>query len=159
MREPTAKPAAGRPRRKGKGRGGRRGGWEDQPKREGIRRRSGDARAFNDNLGPLRRFLLSRVGRPWDKVYSEVCARAGRSAAVPARVRDEVFRLVAVHAVLIDGVLCHGEGRAYGEPLRPRWGEVLYVCPKSGLLKRVKATRQDGRRRPPARLPAPVRVS
>ena len=36
------------------------------------------------HLGPLKRFLRSRVGRPWDTVFSEVCAGAGRDAS-PAR--------------------------------------------------------------------------
>lgn len=32
-------------------------------------------RGFRDKLGPARRFLRSQVGRPWDKVQSELFAR------------------------------------------------------------------------------------
>lgn len=28
---------------------------------------------LNENLKPLKRFMLSRVGQPWDKVFSEIC--------------------------------------------------------------------------------------
>lgn len=28
---------------------------------------------FTDVLGPLRRYLRGQVGRPWDKVYADVC--------------------------------------------------------------------------------------
>lgn len=34
---------------------------------------NGYGKEFSDLLGPLRRFLLSRVGQPWDKVWSEIC--------------------------------------------------------------------------------------
>src|SRR5262249_31624602 len=56
-------------------------------------------------------------------------------------VRDHVEDYVAVHVLLIGGIPCHGEGgRLYGKPLHelpsrhPRW----YVCPRTGLLRRVK---------------------
>ena len=44
------------------------------PSREGIRRpwRGGYRKMLNEHLGPLRRFLQSQVGRPWDKVHSEI---------------------------------------------------------------------------------------
>ena len=61
---------------------------------EGIKRLRGGTKILNEHLGPLRRYLESQVGRPWDKVFSEICARAGRSAAVPVRVRELVARLV-----------------------------------------------------------------
>src|SRR5678815_2009635 len=32
-------------------------------------------RGFHDKLGPARRWLRSQVGRPWDKVQSELFAR------------------------------------------------------------------------------------
>jgi len=31
-----------------------------------------DAKEFSDLLGPLRRYLRKQVGRPWDKVWSEI---------------------------------------------------------------------------------------
>lgn len=59
--------------------------WEDEdgtlhteaiPHRKGRgmrpRGRAVDRKTFSDHLGPLRRFLLSRVGRRWDDVYSEI---------------------------------------------------------------------------------------
>ncbi len=36
------------------------------------RDRSSDSKDFSDRLGPLRRFLRSRVGRPWNAVHSEI---------------------------------------------------------------------------------------
>src|SRR5437763_3866561 len=34
----------------------------------------GCGKYFTDVLGPLERFLRTNIGRPWDKVYSELCA-------------------------------------------------------------------------------------
>lgn len=33
---------------------------------------------FSDRLAPIERFLQSNRGRPWDKVYSELCKRFDR---------------------------------------------------------------------------------
>lgn len=32
------------------------------------------AKGFSDHLGPLRRYIESRVGRSWDKTWSEICS-------------------------------------------------------------------------------------
>lgn len=165
MRADMAKVIVERPRhgssakskRKGYDREQRRAGWEGRAGREGMRRRSGHGKHFNEHLGPLRRFLLSRVGHPWDKVFSEICVHVNRNSAVQDHVRDHVAQTVAIHVVLIDGVPCSGEGADYGRPLRPgRWWHVFYVCPRTGLLRRVKERPGDGRPRSPA--PLPVRV-
>src|SRR5438477_11087201 len=55
---------------------GRRANLADEllPKFEGMRRPHGDRKWFGEHLGPLRRWLRSQVGRPWNRVYSEACA-------------------------------------------------------------------------------------
>ena len=84
---------------------------------------------LNEHLGPLRRYLDSQVGRPWDKVFSEICAHIDRSSAVQDHVRDHVEDYVTVHVILIDGVLCHGEGGySYGKPLSQMHYKPWYVC-------------------------------
>src|SRR5437762_2668741 len=71
---------------------------EDQPKRESIKRRwwAGE-KYLNEHLGPLRRFLDSRLGRPWDAVFSEICERINRHSAVQDHVRDHVEQYVVKH--------------------------------------------------------------
>jgi hypothetical protein len=39
------------------------------PRRERVGRR------FHDKLGPAHRWLVAQCGRPWDKVYADLCAR------------------------------------------------------------------------------------
>jgi hypothetical protein len=50
---------------------------EKLPEREGMRRRYDYwGPILGDRLGPLERFLRSRLGKQWDKVYSEICSEA-----------------------------------------------------------------------------------
>ncbi len=170
MRYDMAKVIVERPRRKGhawnkpKGyqRRLRQYGEDGPPCQEGIKSRwQCHTKFLNEHLGPLRRYLQSQVGRPWDKVFSEICAHISRNSAVQDHVRDHVEDYVALHVVLIDGVPCNGEGGyGYGKPLhRLRW-KPWYVCPRTGILKRVKPRMRWKGRPPKSReLPQYVRVS
>ncbi len=165
MRADMAKVIVERPRRKGwawskpKGylRQLRQFGEDGPPQREGIKRcwKSG-TKGLNEHLGPLRRYLDSQVGRRWNKVFSEICAYIDRSSAVQDHVRDHVAQYVTIHVIVKDGVPCSGEGnRGYGRPLQAGW---WYVCPCTGLLKKVKIrSRSKGPKKTP--LPPFIRVS
>jgi hypothetical protein len=160
MRADMAKVIVERPRwgswmrarhRKGYERKLQRTPWDEAPRTERIKEAyQFGGKCLNEHLAPLRRFLESNVGRPWDKVFSEICARINRNSAVQDHVRDHVWDFVERHIILIDGIPCFGEGRPYGKPLHSyrRWLQ-FYVCPKSGLLKRAKPSRTE-RHRPAA---------
>ena len=149
MREDMAKVIVERPRigsrdkkaRKGYRKAMQRLRWDDQPRREGIGRRAA-SRALNEHLGPLRRFLFSRVGQPWNKVFAEICARVNRNNAVQDHIRDHLEDIVESQVQIIDRVPCHLGGRQHGEPIRASRGWLqLYVCPKTGILRRLKKPR------------------
>jgi hypothetical protein len=134
----------------------RRYGEEGPPSREGIKAMwQGRTKALNEHLGPLRRYLDRQVGRPWDKVFSEICAHIDRDSAVQDHVRDHVEDYVATRVVLIDGVLCEGGGgwTRYGTPLHELRYRLWYVCPRTGLLRRVKPTRRKRLRVPQPEAP------
>lgn len=155
MRADMAKVIVERPRKKGcawkKPKGYKkllhRYGEDGPPCREGIMRPWQEhTKNLNEHLGPLRRYLDSQVGRPWDKVFSEICTHINRNSAVQDHVRDHVEDYVTVHVLLSDGVPCNGEGGwNYGRPLREMGWKRWYVCPRSGLLRRVK---RSDRKRP-----------
>jgi hypothetical protein len=132
---------------------------EDQPRREGIKARvAGGSKRLNEHLAPLRRFLESRVGDPWDGVFAEICANVSRDSAVQDHVRDHVADFVATHVLLIDGVPCCGEGGWwYGLPL-VRAHRRLYVCPLTGLLCRLERRSRKAPRPPRPCDPRPVRL-
>jgi hypothetical protein len=133
---------------------------EELPRREGIKARArGAEKRLSENLAPLGRFLGSCVGRPWDDVFAEICENISRDSAVQDHVRDHVRDFVATHVVLIGGVPCVGEGWHYGRPL----GEVfrrqhLYVCPHTGLLRRLEVPSRKRPRPHRPREPNPVRL-
>ncbi len=120
------------------------------PVREGIMRNYGyNTKSLNEHLGPLRRYLDSQVGRPWNAVFAEICERIDRSNPVQDHVRDHVAEYVETNAVVIDGIVCHGggtrSGGAYGTPIQHPYGRqnrYWYVCPKTGLLKKLPPYRE-----------------
>src|SRR6185312_5568539 len=116
---------------------------EDWRPREGIKARwRGRTKWFSDHLGPLRRFLSSNVGRPWDLVYSEICRELRERFPVREHFLVHVYQYVEKCVVLVDGVPCHGGGLAHGTPLRNHGGRYLYICPKTGILRRVPEQRR-----------------
>jgi hypothetical protein len=126
---------------------------DSPPAREGMKQIYGHGtKSFNEHLGPLRRFLDANVGRPWDKVYSEICKHVDRGNVVQKHILTHLFDYVVTNVILIDGRPCRGEAyaRRYGEPLRTSHSRYQwYVCPKSGLLRKSKySPRKRGRTRP-----------
>jgi hypothetical protein len=85
----------------------------------------------NTSFNVLERFLISRVGRMWDKVYAEVCVVADSRSFAGAEVRDYLKSLVATEC-WIEGrtVMCHDWQGCSQEVTG------LYVHPKSRLLMR-----------------------
>ena len=103
------------------------------PFHEGIRRPHelrGTAKAFNENLAPLRRYLERQVGRPWSKIFAEIAARLSVGSTVQQHVRDHIKDFVAVTPRR--GIDVYGRRCRNG-----LWPQALYVDPRDGLLKRT----------------------
>ena len=102
----------------------------EKEKRGGVYR----FKEFHENPRLLERFLNSQVGRPWDKVYSEIRSNPDSRRSVGLRVLYRIKQLVATD--------CFLENK---QVLRPGgfWGPYppldFYVHPKSGLLCRPHA--------------------
>lgn len=90
---------------------------------------------LNENLAPLKRFLRSRLGRPWDNVFSEICAGLDTASTVKQHVRLHIEDYVVTRI----SIGRHGEWMFGGEVLaRPgRWfrDRPFFVDPGDGLLK------------------------
>jgi hypothetical protein len=134
MREDMAQVIVERPRRMfGAPRKGRERTFDQMPAREGMRRPhllNGNPKEFNEYLAPLRRYLEGQVGRPWDKIYSEIAKRLRVDNAVQQHVREQLHDFVAIHAVMDFA----GERR---------WRQDLYVDPTTGLLCRTDRLPQE----------------
>ena len=113
---------------------------ESLPFRIGHQRwvkQSGDFKSLNENLAPLRRYLLRQINRPWAKVWSEISANLKPANTVQQHVRDHVGDFVAIHTFTKDGAVWVKSRRAGPEPLHKSWCE-LYVDPRTGILRRNK---------------------
>lgn len=106
----------------------------------------GREKMLNEHLGPMRRFLRSNIGRPWNKVHQELCEFVSFNNAVQAHVLSHVFDYVHQHVEIRGDAILAYHRFGLASALRP---EEMYICPKTGLLKVVKSSR---RRRPRRRV-------
>lgn len=109
---------------------------EDSPACEGLRARHRHRKWLNENLRPLERFLASQVGRPWSKVYAEICAGIDRRNTVQQHIHQHLQDFVAVRVVDFDGQLHSATGRWRDPSPLAQWHAArFYVCPRTGLLR------------------------
>jgi hypothetical protein len=100
---------------------------EDYPRHEGMRRRHQHygSKILTDHIKPLRRYLDKQVGRPWCKVYSEICAIMRFGNALHDHLRKHARDYVAV-----DGPYPAHDRNSQFQP--------FYVDPRTGILRRRK---------------------
>jgi len=105
-----------------------------RPARAPKKDRPDRTKALNENLAPLRRFIGRQVGRPWDKVYSEIAENLKVTSTVQQHVRDHLEDFVA-----LGGRMKNGEvllpGRFGGDRTLVQDYRRFYVHPRTGLLK------------------------
>jgi hypothetical protein len=102
------------------------------PRASSARGRRAKMKQLNEHLGPLRRFLNSRVGRHWDKVYAEVRQRINPDSVQQMHILQH---LVGPIGYVQTDVKAGPEGSftdLRGLPLRGGW----FVNPKTGCLER-----------------------
>lgn len=137
MRRDMPKVLVERPRKGGKGSRVRRYRADDNhPLREGIKTRWTQRKELNENLRPLVRFLRSRCGRPWNKVYSEIREYLNPNSAVQMHILQHLFQYVYVNVRMIDNVPHSCEYTAGWKPIYC-WGgrsNYFYVHPETCLL-------------------------
>jgi hypothetical protein len=106
----------------------------DGPTRLGMRAGYG-YRSLNENLAPLRRYLHAQIGRPWNKVFSEICAGIDRRSTVQQHIHQHIRDFIAIEVDVRDGQLID---------LVARWGfrgsgsgisQEIYVDPRTGLIR------------------------
>lgn len=105
--------------------------YHEQPKHVGISASYRYSEKWlRDLLGPLQRFLQSRMGQPWNDVNSEMCAGLDKRNNTGQHIFDLMERMVARHCFMdVNGKICHF-----------RWGSTLaevegfYVHPQTGTL-------------------------
>jgi hypothetical protein len=117
-----------------------------------VRERAAYSKSLNENLALLVRYLRKQRGRPWDDVFSEICAGLDTGSTVKMHVRMHLEDFVLVRiSTGRHGELMHEGGEIYPEPGNRRWHE-FYVDPDDGILKdRAAFWRARGQTSPPRR--------
>ena len=103
-------------------------------------------RFLNENLAPLRRYLLAQVGRPWDKVFSEISAGIDRRNTVQQHIYQHIDDFIAIHVGLRDGQpIDLGRGGLFSNH-SGELSQELYVDPRTGLIRINKQYRAWARK-------------
>jgi hypothetical protein len=93
-----------------------------------------DYRALNENLNPLRRYLRAQVGRPWNRVYSEIAGNIDRRSTVQQHVYQHLEDFVAIQAEWKNGQLFDLTSATWARSSQPIRQE-MYVDPRTGILR------------------------
>jgi len=117
---------------------------EEAPTKQGLRRPYFERKNFGEYFAPVKGYLRKNVGRPWDKVFSELSASLTGGGAVVDHVKLHVLRdFVILEPAWHDGVPCYpphsfAGWRAKPMPITRRNNDGFYVD-QHGFLRQVKA--------------------
>lgn len=121
--------------------------WDELPSKESMTKRWGyELKDVTDLLGPLRRYIGSQVGRPWDQVWSEICEHADPRSITGNHLREHAERYVEQDVIYENGKMYNARLRSYynGELIELRHDD-FYVDPRDGILR--KYARVEGRKK------------
>lgn len=104
-----------------------------------------DAKEFSDLINPLKRYLRSCIGRPWNKVHSELSQKLDRRSISGSHIWDHVMLEIETDCYIGPDRLVYSNNRLGGHGDWPVVG--LYVHPKTGLIREQQVTGR-GRSRP-----------
>ncbi|MBM3822350.1 MAG: hypothetical protein FJ404_05580 [Verrucomicrobia bacterium] len=113
--------------------------FDDLPHHESIKARHIHRKHFSDLLGPLKRWLRSQVGRPWNDIYSEACAVIKPDSIVRAHIKGHMLQYVQRHTFMHGGKVCVIDQdylRLGMIPVEERQhcSNLFFVHPDTGLL-------------------------
>jgi hypothetical protein len=116
------------------------GDFDSLPSKEGMKRPYMNRKVLSDFLAPLERWLRKQVGRPWNKIYSEISRQFDTSSVVQKHIRDHVLWMVNLH------VIVKSRWEVYAVPERwPLHPNELYVNAK-GFLCKVSRRKKQGKK-------------
>ncbi|MEO0987486.1 MAG: hypothetical protein AAFY20_18340 [Cyanobacteria bacterium J06639_14] len=108
----------------------------------------GKSKYLSDHLGPLRRFLRSHTGQPWDNVYSKLCHQLNTQTLAGQHVLSHLWDYVIRHTEIIEGVLYEKPEWGRFRPLEGAYYDRFYVHPETGILCIVEKKRRQRQIRP-----------
>lgn len=115
-----------------------------------VGRRGRGSKYLNENLSPLYKFIDSKIGKYWNKVYSEIREDLDTNSAVHMHIMQHLWQYVTRHVEVRDGkvyALPQGDG-FWGRGERELNDGDIYVHPKSGVLCRYKRRKVPRKKAP-----------
>ena len=90
---------------------------------------------FSDCLGPLYRWLRSKVGKHWDDVYKEMSQLVDITTLSGKHILSHVWGYVERNVEILDGVPYSKNYHTYRSAYQlGYWQEQLYIHPDTGML-------------------------
>jgi len=99
-----------------------------------------EAKEFSDLINPLRRYLRSCIGRPWNKVHSELSRKLDRRSAAGSHIWDHVISEIQTDCYVDADRVVYSNRRRYLNTEIPVDG--LYVHPRTGLIREQRRSRR-----------------
>ena len=106
--------------------------------RRQVLEQTGYTKCLNENLAPLKRYLNKQVGRPWDKVYSEISEHLDTGSTVKQHVRDHLTDFILINVTVASDGSFMSAHQWWGPTSPENWWAKLYVDPNDGLIKRTE---------------------
>ncbi|MDZ8052585.1 MAG: hypothetical protein RMX68_029135 [Aulosira sp. ZfuVER01] len=103
---------------------------------------------LSDHLGPLRRLLRSKVGQPWNEVYSELCQRLDHNTMAGQHVIGHIWNYVERYVEIIDGIPYLKASRGFQIPLDRSYRDRFYIHPETGILCTVEIIPRKQKQKP-----------
>jgi len=89
-----------------------------------------ERRQSQEMLGPIKRYLRSNVGRPWNSVWSDICRRFPSATKLGSEFRDNLSLWVELNVVEVEGELFDSRGYS----IKQHYYNCFFVHPKLGTL-------------------------
>jgi hypothetical protein len=113
---------------------------------------------FSDHLNPLQRYLRSKVGQPWNDIYSELCQRLDSKTMTGRHVISHIWNYVERHVELYNGIPYSKASWGKVQPLTNYYREHLYVHPETGILCLLAKSRSPAKARQGSSAPTDQRL-
>jgi hypothetical protein len=91
-------------------------------------------KSFTDVLGPIKRYLHSNVGRPWNKVYSELSQALGRGTWPVRHILEQHVNVATKTYRGVDGYVWELGSRGPSR-VEATYRNEFYVQPETGILR------------------------
>jgi len=95
-------------------------------------------RYFNDNLEPLKRYLLSKVGKNWNKVHGELCSKLNKTTISGLHVFNHLFDYVALNTFTEGKRVYYLSYGGKTEITSSSYSPRFYINQKTGQLMKAR---------------------